>query len=83
MSGVDQRVLRTAAAAYAAARSEYEAAKTAADQAYERLQASPDTIEYQIDWNITRREEAAAAWRVQEAQARYRAAGGYVRDSDE
>ena len=83
MSGVDQRALRAAADAYSATRSEYEAAKAAADQAYERLQASPETIEYQIDWNVARREEAAAAWRVKEAEARYRRAGGYVRESDE
>jgi hypothetical protein len=50
MSGVDQRALRAAADAYAATRSEY---------------------------------EAAAAWRVKEAEARYRRAGGYVRESDE
>jgi hypothetical protein len=83
MSGVDQRALRAAADAYAATRSVYEDAKAAADQAYERLQASPETIEYQIDWNVARREEAAAAWRVKESEERYRKVGGYVRESDE
>ncbi|MGH2887223.1 MAG: hypothetical protein ACRDPA_31760 [Solirubrobacteraceae bacterium] len=83
MSCIDQRVLGAAADAYAAARREYGDAKAAADQAYERLQASPETIEYQIDWNVARREEAAAAWRVKDSEERYRKAGGYVRESDE
>jgi hypothetical protein len=83
MSGIDQRVLDAAADAYAAARREFEGATSAADQTYERLQASPETIEYQIDWNVARREEAAAASRVKEAEERYRKAGGYVRESNE
>ncbi|HTP18743.1 MAG TPA: hypothetical protein VMJ65_04015 [Solirubrobacteraceae bacterium] len=83
MSGIDQRVLDAAADAYAGARREYERATLAAGQTYERLQASPETIEYQIDWNVARREEAAAAWRVKEAEERYCKAGGYVRESNE
>jgi hypothetical protein len=83
MSGIDQRVLEAAADAYAAARREYEHATSAADQTYERLQTSPETIEYQIDWNVARREEAAAAWRVKEAEERYCNAGGYVRENNE
>jgi hypothetical protein len=82
MSGSDQRVLAAVGDGYAAARREYERAKAVADQAYERLQRSPETIEYQIDWNVARRKEAAAAWRVEEAEERYRKAGGYVRESD-
>ena len=41
MSGVDQRALRVAARACAAARKNHQAAKAGADHAYERLQASP------------------------------------------
>lgn len=83
MPGVDQRALRVAAGAYSAARSEYDAAKAAADETYERLQASPETIEYRIDWNVARRDEAAAAWRLKVAEERYLTAGGYPRESDE
>lgn len=83
MSRVDQRALQAAAVAFGAARNDYEAAKTDADAAYERLQVSPETIEYQIDWNVARREEAAAAWRLSQAEQAYREAGGYVADSDE
>jgi hypothetical protein len=78
MTGVDQQALRAAADAYAAARADYEAVKAAADAAYERLEGSPETIEYQIDWNLARREEAAAAWRFKQAEDSYLGAGGYV-----
>ena len=64
-------------------RRESEAASAVADAAYERLQASPETIEYQVDWNVARREEAAAGWRLRQAEERYRRAGGYVANSDE
>jgi len=72
MSEVDSAAVRAAAHACAAARSNYNAARAAADAAYERLQASPETIEYQIDWNVLRRQEAAAAWRLDQAQEGYR-----------
>jgi hypothetical protein len=81
--GVDQQLLRAAADAYAAARVDYEAVKRAADAAYERLEASPETIEYQIDWNVTRREEASAAWRFKQAEKSYLRAGGYVAGDEE
>ncbi len=83
MSGVNQRALRVAAERYVAARREYRAAKAVAEAAYDRLQASPETIEYQIDWNLTRREEAAAAWRLEQAGEAYRNAGGYLPDEEE
>jgi hypothetical protein len=83
MPGVDQRALRAAAEAYAASRREYQVAKAAAEAAYERLQASPETIEYQIDWNVARREEAAAAGWLRQAEQGYREAGGYLADEDE
>jgi hypothetical protein len=83
MPGVDQQALRAAADAYAAARADYEAVKDAADAAYERLEASPDTLEYQIDWNVTRREEASAASRFKRAENSYLRAGGYVARDEE
>jgi len=79
----DQRALLTAADAYAAERDRYRAAKDRAAATYEHLQASPETIEYQIDWNVARRGEAAAAWKVKQAEDAYRRAVGYVADSDE
>jgi len=82
MPGVDQRALRIAAEAYRAARREYEAAKAAADASYERLEASRETFEYKADWLQTRRHEAEAAWRLEQAKRAYREAGGYVADSD-
>ncbi len=83
MSRVDQRALRSAGDAYAAARRNYEAAQATANRAYERLQASPETLEYQIDWNVARRREAAATWRVKAAEEHYRKAGGYLAETDE
>jgi hypothetical protein len=83
MSAVDQRALRAAAEACAVARHQHRAAKDDAAVAYDRLQASAETIEYQIGWNVARREEAGAAWRLKQAEDAYRAAGGYVHDSDE
>lgn len=83
MAEPDQRALRPAADAYIAARQEYEKARTGADAAYDRLQASPETLEYQIDWNVSRRAEAAAADRLQRAERAYRKAGGYVAGPDE
>jgi len=83
MPGVDQRALRAAAEAYSAARHDHQAAQAAAEAAWERLEASPETLEYQIDWNAARREEAAAAWRLKQAEEAYRRAGGYVADSEE
>jgi hypothetical protein len=78
MSGIDPRALRVAAEAYVAARRDQEAAKAACDAAYERLEASRDTLEYEIDWETARREEAAAAWRLRRAEETYHRAGGYV-----
>jgi hypothetical protein len=83
MSEPDQRALRAAADAYDAARQEYENARTAADTAYDRLHASPETLEYQIDWNVSRRAEAAAANRLERAEQAYREAGGYIAGPDE
>lgn len=51
----------------ARARRDYERALAASALAYERLEASPDTIEYQIDWNLARLHEAAAARRLAQA----------------
>ena len=78
MSESDQRALVAAADAYVAARRDYEHAVTDAAAAYERLEASPDTLEYQIDWNLARRAEADAAWRLERAAEAYRTAGGYL-----
>jgi hypothetical protein len=78
MSESDQRALGVATDGYVAARSDYEHAVTASAAAYERLEASPDTLEYRIDWNLARRAEADAAWRLERAEAAYRKAGGYL-----
>ena len=83
MPGVDQQELRRAAAAYTAARREYEAVTAATDAAYERLEASPETFEYKSDWSQARRHEAEVAGRLKQAEERYREAGGYVADRDE
>jgi hypothetical protein len=82
-SRIDQRALRVAADAYRDARRGYAAAGAAAETAHERLQTSPDTVEYQSDWIAARREEAAAASRLQDAEEAYRGAGGYVGDKDD
>ena len=68
--------LRSAADDYATARAARAAASDAADAAYERLQASPDTLEYQIDWSEARKREAAAVFRERTAEVAYRLAGG-------
>ena len=83
MSEGDQRALGAAADAYAVARRDYERAVTTAAAAYERLEARPDTLEYQIDWNVARRAEADAAWRLKRAGDAYREAGGYIGDPDD
>lgn len=83
MAGVDQRTLRAAADAYVMAICEYKAATAEAHAACDRLQASPETIEYQIDWNVARREEAAAHRRMNQANETHRRAGGYVVDGDD
>jgi len=83
MARIEPRTLDDAAGAYAGARRRYAAAKASADAAYERLQASPETLEYQIDWNVARRAESAANWRLKWAEEAYREAGGYVGDGDE
>ena len=80
MTGADQRALRAASDAYWAARREYETARAATDATYDRLHASPETIEYQIDWQVARREDAAAAGRLRRAEAEYRNARGYLAD---
>jgi hypothetical protein len=72
--------LRVAADAYRDARQEYAAAEAAAETAYERLQTSRETVEYRGGWIAARREEAAAAWRLKNAEEAYRGAGGYVGD---
>lgn len=63
---------------YASARREHRAATIAADAAYERLLASPDTIEYQVEWNVARRHEAATASRLKQAKADYEKAGRHL-----
>ena len=78
MRRVDQRQLRVAADAYAAARDEVRVARKLADAAWVRLQASQDTLEYQIDWSSASKREAAAAARLEAAKAAYRDAGGYA-----
>jgi len=83
MSEADHRALRAAADAYVAARADYQAVKASADAAYDRLEASPETLEYQIDWNVARRAEAAAAWRLTRAEEAYSKAGGYPAGPDE
>ncbi|MGO9820218.1 MAG: hypothetical protein ACLPTJ_06165, partial [Solirubrobacteraceae bacterium] len=75
---VDQRQLRAAADAYAAARDEVRVARNLADAAWVRLQASQDTLEYQIDWSSASKREAAAVARLEAAKAAYRDAGGYA-----
>lgn len=83
MPGVDQQALRAAADAYASARREHDTAKAGAEAAHRALEASPETIEYQIDWNVARREEVAAAWRLRQAEEAYRTAGGYLADEED
>jgi len=78
MSEANQRLLHAAAVAYAAARADYEAAQAASNAAYERLEASPETLEYQIEWNVVRRAEAAVALRLSRAEEAYRDAGGDI-----
>ncbi|HUA47990.1 MAG TPA: hypothetical protein VMA77_22320 [Solirubrobacteraceae bacterium] len=73
-----QSALHAAADAHAAACAQLELAQRDAEAAWDRLQASPDTIEYQIDWNLARRHEAAALAKVTEAERRYIRAGGYA-----
>jgi hypothetical protein len=50
-------------------------AEAAAQQAWTRLEASPGTLEYQIEWGVARRDEAAAAGRLRRAREAYPAAG--------
>jgi len=83
MAEVDQRALRAAAEVYSTARREYEAATAAADAAYERLQASPETFEYRGEWLSARRHEAEVASRLKHAEETYRLAGGYLSKSGE
>jgi len=80
MTHAANHALQVAADAYAAASAECKAASDAADAAYERLQASPDTLEHQIDWAETREREAAATFRMCTAVIAYRLAGGDVAD---
>jgi hypothetical protein len=72
--------LRSARDEYAAARADRAGASDAADAAYERLQASPDTLEYQIAWSEARKREAAAVFRERTAHVAYRLAGGTPAD---
>jgi hypothetical protein len=58
------------------ARDQYRAAKDDAAVAYDRLQSSAETIEYQIAWNVARGREAGAAWSLKQTENAYRAAGG-------
>jgi hypothetical protein len=85
MRAVGQRARRAAAEAEACAvaRDQHRAAEGDAAVSYDRLQASAETIEYQVGWNVARREEAGAAWRLKQAEDVYRAAGGYVHNRDE
>jgi hypothetical protein len=75
--------LRVAADAYATARAECSTASDAADAAYEQLQASPGTLEYQIAWSDARKREAAAVFRARTAAVAYRLAGGTLIDDND
>lgn len=72
--------LQAAADTYAAASADCKDASDAADAAYERLRASPDTLEYQIDWTETRGREATAVFNKRAAAIAYRLAGGHLAD---
>ena len=65
-----------AAVTLAEARRAYDAAVAAAEVAWDRLEVSPDTLEYQIEWSVLRREEATAAWRLRQAVEAYRRTDG-------
>jgi hypothetical protein len=80
MAHAANHALQVAADAYAAASAECKDASDAADAAYERLQASPDTLAYQIDWTETRKREAAAVFNKRTAAIAYRLAGGHLAD---
>ncbi|HTU78561.1 MAG TPA: hypothetical protein VMF09_07360 [Solirubrobacteraceae bacterium] len=75
---IDKLALRAAASDYATAARECDAAQDAANRAYRRLEASPDTLEYQIAYSDARKREAAAALRKRQAAEAYLAAGGYA-----
>ena len=49
-------------------------AEAAAQAAWTRLEASPSTLEYQVEWSLARREEAAAAGRLKRAREADRSA---------
>jgi hypothetical protein len=51
-------------------------AEATAQEAWVRLETSPGTLEYQIEWGVARREEATAAYRLK----RIRAAQAAARD---
>lgn len=63
--------LKAAAAVLSAASRECAAAEDEANRAYQRLEASPDTLEYQIAYSDARKREATAALRKHQAQAGY------------
>jgi hypothetical protein len=72
---IDKHAVRTAAKAYAAACRELREAEDAANAAWDRLETSPSTIEYQIDWNVARKHEAEMALKRRHAEQALRAAG--------
>ncbi|HTZ63344.1 MAG TPA: hypothetical protein VMB51_04515 [Solirubrobacteraceae bacterium] len=74
---IDEQALRAAAVHYASARHDCRVAEDAARAAYLRLEASPDTLEYQIAYSEARKREAATALRKRRAQETYLLAGGY------
>jgi hypothetical protein len=78
MTTRDRHRLPAAAEAHAAARAQRDLAERRAQAAWDRLQASPHTIEYQIDWSIARRGEAAAEAKVAQTERDYLRAGGYA-----
>ena len=80
MVGIDDGALRAAADAYAAAREECRVAEVATNAAYERLDANPESLEFQIDCDEARKREAAAALRTRRAKRAYIEAGGYEDD---
>lgn len=80
MAHAADHTLQAAADAYAAASAECKVASDAADAAYERLRASPDALDCQIDWAETRGREAAAVFTKREAAIAYRLAGGHLAD---
>lgn len=82
-AALDQGALRAATEAYKIARVDLRAARAQTNAVWTRLQASPDTLEYQIGWSTARRHEAAAASHLVDTERAYVSAGGYARSDPE